>query len=313
MFARRRSTRGEPMRNWRLAALALAGLVALACGRTRPPAAGGGTGGPITVPNQGGTTVTVSLHLCTRCHGERDRTFPIADPLQAAAPPRSVAGKVNGTERGVGAHLSHLVQGNIRRPVPCATCHVIPASGSTHAKQRVSLSGLARSAWPGEPAIDPQYDAATNSCSGVYCHGNFKNGNKSNRPVFDVVDGTFQNCGTCHGIPPTTTAQGGTHPVVSGNVCGGCHTGYSDNSINLDLHVNGQVDVVAGHPPGWFDPATGGLHVTNASGSGANDGGVQNCTVCHGADLSGGSTGIACTSCHRAGGSGVPFSNSIPA
>jgi predicted CxxxxCH...CXXCH cytochrome family protein len=59
--------------------------------------------------------------------------------------------------------------------------------------------------------------------------------------------------------------------------------------------------VLQGHASTWMDPTNGGFHAVAANR------GIASCQTCHLADLSGGITNVACTSCHRAGGAGRDF------
>jgi predicted CxxxxCH...CXXCH cytochrome family protein len=62
--------------------------------------------------------------------------------------------------------------------------------------------------------------------------------------------------------------------------------------INPALHIDGTLQVVAVHPPGWAQP---GQH-----GNAFNQSGPTSCNAagCHGPALTGGGSGIACTDCH---------------
>ncbi len=242
-------------------ALATAALLLAGCNRARPNA-----GSPptlVTVPAGGpaGGTVTVALEICTICHGDLSRSRVIfingADPLVPVAPPLGTGGETVASAPAVGAHLAHLVAGELANAMLCSSCHQIPAIVQEHSAQKIFFSGLAV-----QQGAQPNYNT-DGTCSNAYCHGNFANGNASNKPAWT---GSGQAaCGTCHGLPP-----GGSHPSVAPGSCGTCHPGYTGASVNVATHINGMVDVVAGEPAnGGVD--CGGCHsaIFNAMNGGA--------------------------------------------
>jgi len=77
-----------------------------------------------------------------------------------------------------------------------------------------------------------------------------------------------QYCGGCHGADFT-----GGYAKVS---CFTCHDGPS------------------GHPYGWLDRNAG----QNFHGTIIQQQGVASCMPCHGQDMSGGISGVACAQCH---------------
>ena len=48
-------------------------------------------------------------------------------------------------------------------------------------------------------------------------------------------------CATCHGMPPSATSTGRTHPNRTD--CGSCHAGYTGVAVNAATHVNGVYQV----------------------------------------------------------------------
>ncbi|HEY7724121.1 MAG TPA: CxxxxCH/CxxCH domain-containing protein, partial [Anaeromyxobacteraceae bacterium] len=244
------------MRQARLATLALLCPAILACGRERLPVIGQKAGTTVTVPDPGtGVPVAVDVATCTRCHGDENRALPAADPLVAAAPPRTVKGETDPGVRGVGAHLAHLAGGELSRAVACGSCHVVPTGAGNHAPPagKVTFRGLAVAR-----GAAPTWDAAAASCSATYCHGNFLDGNGGNRPTW--TGGPAQaTCGSCHAIPP-----GGAHPAIGAAplACDGCHAGYTPTSVDPGRHVNGRVDLSGscdachGDPPPPAPPGT---------------------------------------------------------
>jgi len=226
------------MRNARFAAVAAAGLTIAACGKSRPSPNEPDT---VSVPDGRGGTVTLALGACTRCHGDASRSLGGGDPLAPAAPPKAVSGRFD--DRSVGAHLKHLGAGTLARPMACSSCHQIPSSVAEHVQTKVIFSGLAVPKG-GSPSMAPT--ATSFTCAATYCHGNFTNGNVANAPAWDGAAA----CGSCHGLPPTTWSQGGTHPKLgAGTNCNACHAGYdglAGGTIAVDVatHVNGEVDLL---------------------------------------------------------------------
>ncbi len=165
---------------------------------------------------------------CNACHGT-----DAAEP----APPPAVDGSTATSVPGVGAHAAHL---EAPVPIPCADCHEAPASvsapshidGEMPAEVPFPAGSLARN----DGAV-PAYDAATATCSGVYCHGATLSGGTTTAPAWTTVDGSQAACGTCHGTPPP-----GPHPLVT--ECLMCHPTATGPGVIVDplLHVNGVID-----------------------------------------------------------------------
>lgn len=204
---------------------------------------------------------------CATCHGS----------LTSPAPPRDLSGNTATAARGVGAHQKHIVGGTTSTGTSCAECHVVPgfvyAPGhvDTPSPAELNFGGALANVVTNEPstqdydaslplfAPNPSYDNATGSCSNTYCHGNFKNGNTTNAPVWNAANQASQaSCGTCHGDVnrtgtladkslPKTSADGGTHPTSTN--CSGCHaqvvsgTGDQLRIISTALHMNGKLNV----------------------------------------------------------------------
>ncbi len=187
---------------------------------------------------------------CNTCHGNFN------DPNQIN-PPRAVNGDTTTTYRGVGAHQSHLTESEIRNPVECQNCHIVPKTfgdkthidGTPHAE--VTFHGL-----PLTQGDHPVYDSNKLQCSNVYCHGNFTfykdsssyswiytdsviTGNNFS-PVWTKLDDTQAKCGTCHDLPPKG------HLPETLDACGNCHIGIVDskgNIIDKSKHINGKINV----------------------------------------------------------------------
>jgi len=187
---------------------------------------------------------------CNTCHGNFNNPNQIN-------PPRAINGDTLTTYRGVGAHQSHLSENDIRQPVDCNSCHIVPKTfedkthidGTPHAE--VTFHGLALN-----QGDKPIYDSNSLKCSNVYCHGNFTfyrdssnyswiykdsviTGNNFS-PTWNKVDGTEAKCGTCHDLPPKG------HAPESLDACGNCHIGIVDANgkiIDKTKHINGKINV----------------------------------------------------------------------
>ncbi len=193
---------------------------------------------------------------CTTCHGSSN-----------PAPPRDLSGNTSSTSRGVGAHQAHL--GNtFAKAVSCNECHVVPstlyATGhvDSHSPAEVVFNNPLASTKTNVPGTqnyssslplfepNPQFNSIQGTCSNVYCHGHFKNGNTDN-----VVTWTAKKeCGTCHGDAtktalaekalPKTSASGGTHPNVL--TCAVCHADVVNAQLDIiapEKHINGKLNI----------------------------------------------------------------------
>ncbi|HEU4382191.1 MAG TPA: CxxxxCH/CxxCH domain-containing protein [Anaeromyxobacteraceae bacterium] len=69
-----------------------------------------------------------------------------------------------------------------------------------------------------------------------------------------------------------------------------CHP----DSLWGPTHVDGHLDI-QGHDAAWVDPASPAFHAFSANRD------LATCQACHGADLTGSFTGVACSSCHDGG------------
>ncbi|MEQ1503030.1 MAG: CxxxxCH/CxxCH domain-containing protein [Myxococcota bacterium] len=163
----------------------------------------------------GGTTGGES---CAQgCHGTD------TDP----SPPPDTHGDSDPSLVTVGAHEAH-VDGTARTaPVPCQSCHVVPASSGDPGHIDASPAEITFGGLASKGGRDPQFDGL--SCAGTYCHGDAV-------PAW-TGGGADAACGSCHGNPP---AEPAIHDGVEPGACGGCHDGGPDNPAN---HVNGTVDL----------------------------------------------------------------------
>lgn len=229
--------------------------------------------------------VDVLIPGCDGCHGVDGQ----------AAPPRALDGREDTAALGVGAHRAHLTGSSLRGPIPCASCHAVPANvvAAGHLDEtpvpEVRFNGLARA-----DGAAPRWERATATCTGVYCHGATRPGGRDTTPVWTRVDGSQVTCGACHGTPPPA-------PHVASDDCSLCHprTVLPGGAINLagNAHINGQVEVTV--------PACGGCHGTpeDPAPPPALDGAMDPTDPAVGAHethLAGGlvSGPIGCTECH---------------
>ncbi|MBI5071128.1 MAG: CxxxxCH/CxxCH domain-containing protein [Deltaproteobacteria bacterium] len=236
--------------------------------------------------------------LCSGCHGSTAN----------AAPPRDLGGNTGISALGVGAHQAHLTapQG-LSAPLDCTFCHALPADlfSTGHLDGQVTVSGYtgADPVWR-TALVDPGWSApsaAAATCATAYCHGAFPGGSAA-APLWTQAGQVA--CGSCHGLPPPAP-----HPAVQATrlACYLCHPDTVADTGDLvpvasgGKHLDGQVQVFDRHAASWMDTASSNFHALSANR------GLADCTACHGADLSGGYSGISCGSCHDTGlPAGVP-------
>lgn len=186
---------------------------------------------------------------CNTCHGS------FTNPVRIA-PPRSINDSVLTTYKGVGAHSRHLYDNTLGKALLCSTCHIVPqtvyAAGhlDTDLPAEVGLKELALA----HGAAAGAYDAASGTCSNTYCHGNFTfykdSAAAENQFVYTAdkmeglnktvnwtkVDGSEDECGSCHGLPPVG------HIQVPLTACASCHEtviDFTGKIIDKTKHING--------------------------------------------------------------------------
>lgn len=233
----------------------------------------------------------VTSALCESCHGSAAN----------AAPPTAAFDPSYASDY----HQNHVVASALHEAILCSTCHPMPTSVSdpsvpqhVNGKADVEFKGIAQRR---EGAPEPMFDAATKSCSNVYCHAPQASGATTAALSWLDTGAGPLGCDGCHGTPPTAG-----HPVS--NDCVKCHATVVDTDnktiISAKLHVNGTADVSvqsctschasppAAPHPARSDCATCHAAVVNADGSvkdwtlhdnGHVDVGNLSCNVCHGA------------------------------
>jgi len=200
-------------------------------------------------------TVEVAGMNCNSCHGSEDN----------AAPPVSTTGSSDTGDTEVGAHQSHVRDGDLRMALACDNCHVVPADVNDPGHlddppAEITWGDLAKTG-----GLEPEWDRNENKCSNTYCHGVTLSGGNITEPEWTKVDGTQSACGTCHGIPPSRPHPGNPN-------CWMCHPETVDESNEIIVaagrHVDGEIQVGSsdcGDCHG-VPPATGGHAVHYAAG-----------------------------------------------
>ncbi len=260
-----------------------------------PDLSGGATGVACTQCHDG---AVAGAWGCVLCHGGTDNA--------TGAPPKATWGNAGDPNRGggvadpvrVGAHTAHVAQSDLAPELGCAVCHVTPASifapghVDDQTTAQVVFGGLAVNGRT--PA--PTWSRTSATCSNTYCHGAGMTGGTGGTPDWTKVGQGEAACGTCHGIPPLAP-----HPVVDTTAglapCSTCHPLTIDATGRLippregGKHLNGTLEAM-GHDQLWMDTSSSSFHAY------AVDRNLEGCTGCHGAQLEGGATRVACTKCH---------------
>ncbi len=192
--------------------------------------------------------VNTSTLACNTCHGNATLVASGAqDPNVAAAPtgvgaPDTFGNTAVATANGVGVHAAHVLP--VRsKPVLCNACHAVPTQ-QIHKTGAATAGAVALGNLATTGAITTAtYAGAGGTCSNTYCHGNLGGGVGATNVTLSWKTAGALACNSCHGMPPSATSTGRTHPNRSD--CGTCHTGYTGTTVNATTHVNGVVDYVA--------------------------------------------------------------------
>jgi predicted CxxxxCH...CXXCH cytochrome family protein len=244
---------------------------------------------------------------CSFCHGTRTAGLAGA-PGALAAPPQTAAGTGDQTSANpkVGAHAAHLGAGTFSSPLPCSSCHAVPAR--TFPASLDHLDGSADvefSTTARKDVTSPAYAGDGGACA-VYCHGVTALLGKTASPAWTST--AALTCSSCHSAAPTS----GEHGSHDGVACSRCHPGYAvgaSPTVDLAKHVNGTFDASPVTTTATFSawPAGcgachPGMHAVPFLGQHATAAlaGIASCTSCHGTGYGGG-MGQSCTACHAAG------------
>jgi predicted CxxxxCH...CXXCH cytochrome family protein len=245
------------MRPARPAALVLflaASLVA-ACGSSRdvdPDRIGPGGGGGHALPfgDQHAAAAKAAIDSCTGCHGSdydggsAESCTDCHEAEAAAADWATDCGFCHAASPTSGAHQAHLVAGTFVNPLPCTSCHVVPAPvlpGSldhVDGAVDVEFSTTAR-----KGMTNPRYAGAGGSCN-VYCHDPVAPVGGTPSPAWTST--AALTCNGCHSATPTS-GEHGKHRN-DGYECFRCHPGYDNSPATVDRakHLNGKIDANGG-------------------------------------------------------------------
>jgi predicted CxxxxCH...CXXCH cytochrome family protein len=208
------------------------------------------TGTPSPVKHVNGTvdlgaSVTSS---CAACHGDRSAGVLPGDPR--SAPPTDAEGRPasDPSATSVGAHQDHVVAGTLGVAVACSECHLVPstllAPGHFDGQVTVTFGALAS-----KGGLTPTYEPASQTCSNVYCHGNFPGSKVTLPPPVPTWRGgeAAVACGSCHDLPPPPP----THVIIGVPGCNGpdpsnpavaCHPSpYTPTPVDPTLHIDGRI------------------------------------------------------------------------
>lgn len=184
---------------------------------------------------------------CRLCHGNSDHSNP----------PKSLTGDTLITSLGVGVHVTHVNSPKFSAALHCTDCHSFSGfsdpnhiGSSPDGIAEINFGTLANDTLIGGTHPNPTWDRNTATCSNVYCHGSFKEGNSA---AGIWTDPNSVVCGSCHGDPvtgnPTPRTNGVFTPphfsFMTKNTCYVCHgTVINSQGVMIDKskHINGVVD-----------------------------------------------------------------------
>jgi len=187
---------------------------------------------------------------CTSCHGSMADDTP--------APPADTTGHTSTTDRGVGAHRSHLGPSTWHHEIACTDCHQVPQAVDDPGHLDTPLPAeLTWSFLATARGATASWNGAT--CS-VYCHGETIDGGTNKTPSWTAVGVGQAACGTCHSLPPAAP-----HPANPN--CGTCHGAvFADGGfVNPALHINGLVEANATCGSCHDLPPATGTHALHAA------------------------------------------------
>lgn len=181
---------------------------------------------------------------CTACHSEadargtslRDRRLHMngkVDLGDGSGTCGACHGNGNDPTPLDAAHVAHA-RPTSAAPVPCETCHEVPASTVGHPTGNgVTVRFRGRAVTGGRRA---SWSPTTKTCAGTYCH----EGAGATLPAPTWSTGpSARACTACHGSPPPAP-----HPASTSCGSSGCHDGLvgADGSFTAAgraAHVNG--------------------------------------------------------------------------
>lgn len=187
---------------------------------------------------------------CNTCHGDFENPDRIA-------PPEDTKNNNSTDSTGVGAHVIHLYENDRGKEITCFTCHQVPNSydDQGHIDSDLPAEIIFSDVAVNNLGSNSTYNHGTATCSETYCHGNweFLKDSSSNQfaytgdkmtgknlsVVWNQVDGSQAECGSCHNLPP----EG--HIPAQLSACGGCHSGIVDSNGEIVdslrfKHINGE-------------------------------------------------------------------------
>ena len=189
---------------------------------------------------------------CRLCHGGTSGH---------ANPPKALNGDTLTTSLGVGMHMSHLYNTNWSAEVACEECHTdfngfddpLHIGPNPDGIAEINFGPLAKDTSLGT-VPNPVWNRNNGNnatCANAYCHGNFRDGNKNQTPVWTNKETVV--CGSCHGDPATGNPTPRTNGVFTSphfssltiNSCYICHGSVINPSgvfIDKSKHVNGEVN-----------------------------------------------------------------------
>jgi predicted CxxxxCH...CXXCH cytochrome family protein len=231
----------------------LAGTSTLDCTACHGTTYDGGTGPSCNACHAAAGWTASWQTNCSFCHGTKNdftKTTPytVTNQPTLAAPPDALSQRLDGVavpER-TGAHQAHVTgtgstSGSVyAAPVPCASCHAVPADFA-HAggpgRAPVVLTGSGTL-----PADLGTYSPTTLTCA-TYCHGSTLVDDLGHTAAPPVWTGAELGCGGCHGNPPAS-GQHAFHVTTVHVTCTNCHNGtVSPSGAIGPSHLDGLTDV----------------------------------------------------------------------
>lgn len=143
-----------------------------------------------------------------------------------------------------GRHRRHLEPRlRLTSSMTCGDCHLVPETVTapghidSAAPAEVFASEILGESLAAARGATPSWDAATNTCSGVYCHGDATLSWSADAPDYVA-------CGSCHALPPESAPH---EPSMTISSCVDCHSSVDrfGNIVFVDgesEHLNGEVD-----------------------------------------------------------------------